>query len=64
VTTKPQELAPEDAERVHQLILECNAFPSEVAPEVKLAAYSAVLLKDIRWNLGELLAYKQMEIHR
>jgi len=62
VLTDRQERDDEDAKRAYRLLHEIGATPS--TQEQDLAAYTAVLLKDIRFALFELLAYKQNEVHR
>jgi hypothetical protein len=52
-------------ERVYRLLFETGGVTPGVVPrDTVIAAYSAVLIKDIPWSVNELLIYKQNEVHR
>ena len=62
VAPQPQEMDDADRDRVERLLDEVGG--STTSDRVMLLGYRAILLKDIRWLLGELLAYRQNEVHR
>ena len=51
-------------ERVCRLLWEIGSNPGGARPDQFLAAYQAVLMKDLLWVNSELLGYKQNEVHR
>lgn len=53
-----------DRHRMCQLLIDVGMVPGTSNAIQLLAAYNAVLLKDVRFILNELLVYKQQEIHR
>lgn len=64
--TPPEELHPSHKERAIKLLVELGV-PADMAPTnpaAMVAAYQAVLLKEIHWTMNELLIYKQQETHR
>lgn len=62
-----QELDDAHRERIYRLLSETSprALPTaNFATHEVLAAYQAILTKDLLWAVNELLAYKQNEVHR
>jgi hypothetical protein len=51
-------------QRVRDLLVELTGSHSVASPDLFLAAYRAVLEKDLLWAMNDLLAYKQTEIHQ
>lgn len=65
-TTPLQEFDDADMNRAVRLLRECGnvALPRDISPSIMLAAYTAVLLKDVRFGLSELVYIKQNEMQR
>lgn len=59
-----QELDDEHRARVLRLLEETTIRPGYIGQGVFLAAYTAILLKDLLWITNELLTYKQQEVHK
>jgi hypothetical protein len=61
---KPAEMDQVHRERVCTLLWETGSSPSAASRQHFLAAYQAVLTKDLLWAVKELLYYKQQEVHK
>lgn len=61
---KPVEMDFAHRERVCRLLWETGTSPGSANQMQFMAAYQAVLTKDLLWATSELLAYKQAEVHR
>jgi hypothetical protein len=69
MSDKRQEMDDEHRERSWRLYRELShgltyVRPDQVPPSDLLAAYNAVLLKDLLRSVNELLTYKQNEVHQ
>lgn len=51
-------------ERVCRLLFETGKPPGAAKQSEFIAAYQAILLKDVLWTMNELLIYRQNEVHR
>lgn len=63
-TPKPVEMDQEHRERVCRLLWETGTSPGFANSTQFMAAYQAVLTKDLLWVTNELLTYKQNEVHQ
>jgi hypothetical protein len=61
---KQSEMDQSHRERVCRLLWETGTSPRSATQTQFMAAYQAVLTKELLWATSELLAYKQAEVHR
>lgn len=66
MTDEPKQIEMDQAhqDRVCRLLWETGSSPHGAKHSDFVAAYQAVLLKDVLFTLNELLIYRQQEVHR
>lgn len=62
--TVGDEMDPDHRKRASDLLYQTGMYPGSATTAQFLAAYQAVLMKDLLWTTSELLTYKQNEVHR
>ena len=62
--TQIHEMDQAHRERVCRLLFETGRSPGVATQDTFIAAYKAILLKDMLWTMNELLIYRMNEVHR